>query len=305
MSNPVPRTRIEADSVTYLFDADAPPVRTVEAPARLTVAARDAYNGACDPLDVAEYLKQRSPGRMNPCTGPIGVCGAAPGDTLAATIDDIRVGSRGHVATPPGTGLLGDTPIDVSILPFDVAGDTVTMAGRVQMPLRPMVGTIGVAPASGAIETLSLGSHGGNLDINEIRVGTTVYLPVRRPEALFAIGDVHSTMGDGEIHSGVNTAAEIDLSLRVFPGEDLEWPWLETSTHVMTVGVGSDLAAAARMASEAMERLLVERGGVARAEARALLGAAVDLRLGQAGGYGVPVSCFAMGPKTLIAGGTG
>ncbi len=305
MPSSAPRTRIEADSVTCLFDANAPPVQTVEMPTRLTVVTRDAYDGACDPLDVAEYLERRSPGRMNPCTGPIGVRGAAPGDTLAVAIGDIRVGSRGYVATPPETGLLGAIPVDASIQPFDVAGDTVTMAERVQMPLRPMVGTIGVAPATGAIETLSLGSHGGNLDFNEIRVGTTVYLPVRRPAALFAIGDVHSTMGDGEIHSGVNTAAEVDLSLGLIPGEGLEWPWLETGTHVMTVGVGDDLTAAAQMASEAMERLLVERGDVTRVEARALLGAAVDLRLGQSGGYGVPVSCYAASPKTLLAGGTG
>ena len=294
------RQHISSRHTTYEFDAGAAPVVWVPSQARLTVAARDAYDGHCDDLDVAAYARRRTPGRMNPCTGPIGIEDAAPGDTLRVTIDAIRLTPRGYVAALPGTGILGDQALDPGIEPFDVCGEGVRFAGRVSLPARPMVGTIGVAPVTGSIITLSLGDHGGNLDFNEITAGATVHLPVRVPGALFGIGDVHATMGDGEAHSGVNITAEIDLTLDVVAGESLTQPWFETATHVMTVGVADELPEALRRAADAMEGRLTRDLGVTPTQARMLVGAAVDLRLGQAGGYGVPVSAYARFPKSAL-----
>jgi amidase len=219
---------------------------------------------------------------------------------LQVTIDAIRVAPRGYVAAIRGTGILGNCEVDPGIEPFDVEGGFVRFANRITLPVRPMVGTIGVAPAAGAIATLSLGDHGGNLDFNEIAVGTAVHLPIRVPGALFGIGDVHVTMGDGEAHSGVNIAADIDISISVNRGVGLSWPWFETATHVMTVGVAEDLSGAARQATAAMEQRLRCDLHVTPTQARMLAGAAVDLRLGQAGGYGVPVSVYARFPKSSI-----
>ena len=300
MNSEVQRQRISVRHATCEFDADATPVAWVPSHARLTVEARDAYDGHCDDLDVAAFARRRTPGRMNPCTGPIGVRDAAPGDTLRVRIEAIRLAPRGYVAALPGTGILGDQPREPGIEPFDVHGDEVRFAGRVKLPARPMVGTIGVAPATGSIMTLSLGDHGGNLDFNEIAAGTTVYLPVRVPGALFGIGDVHATMGDAEAHSGVNITAEIDVTLDVLPGEALERPWFETPTHVMTVGVADDLTEALRQATSGMEARLIRDLDVTPTQARMLTGAAVDLRLGQAGGYGVPVSAYARFPKSAL-----
>ena len=296
---PPQRQRIPADHVIYAFDPSTPPIACVTPPAALTVEARDAYDRGCNDLDIQAYLAGRIPGRMNPATGPIAIQGAQPGDTLHVHIQALRVGPRGYVATTPGTGLLGDHPVLPSIQPFDIDGQTVTVAG-VPLPLRPMVGTIGVAPASGSIEALSLGIHGGNLDFNDITAGTVVHLPVWAPGALFAIGDVHATMGDGEAHSGVNIDAEIDLRLELSSGAPLNWPWFETPTHVMTVGVADDLTEALRIAQASMESLLRERLAIPAETARALAGAAMDLRLGQAGGYGVPVSAYATFPKSAL-----
>ena len=296
---PPRRLRIPADHVIYAFDPSSPPIARVTPPVTLTVQARDAYDRGCNDLDIHAYLAQRLPGRMNPATGPIAIQGAQSGDTLHVHIQALRVGPRGYVATTPGTGLLGDHPVPPSVQPFDVDGQTVTVAG-VPLPLRPMVGTIGVAPASGAIEALSLGIHGGNLDFNDITAGTIVHLPVWAPDALFAIGDVHATMGDGEAHSGVNIDAEIDLRLELTTGAPLDWPWFETPTHVMTVGVHDDLTQALRIAQDAMETRLIDQLDISIETARALAGAAMDLRLGQAGGYGVPVSAYATFPKSAL-----
>ena len=289
------RLRIPADHVIYAFDPATPTIAHVDPPADLTVEARDAYDRGCNDLDIQDYLARRVPGRMNPATGPIAIRGARPGDTLHVHIQAVRLGPRGYVATTPGTGLLGDRAVTPSIQPFDVQDRTVTVAG-VPLPVRPMVGTLGVAPASGAIEALSLGVHGGNLDFNDITAGTTVHLPVWAPDALFAIGDVHATMGDGEAHSGVN----IDARLELTAGQHLDWPWFETSTHVMTVGVHDDLTQALRIAQHAMETRLIDQLDISAETARALSGAAMDLRLGQAGGYGVPVSAYATFPKSAL-----
>ncbi|MBM4437062.1 MAG: acetamidase/formamidase family protein [Actinobacteria bacterium] len=295
------RTVIDATRVFYAFDATAAPIAAVASGAPLTIHTRDAYDGKADALDVEGYRRARVPGQMNPCTGPIAVRGARPGDTLAVTIEAIRVAPRGYVAALPGTGLLADEPAPPGIEPFVVAGDAVRFASHVELPLRSMIGTIGVAPAEGSVATLSLGPHGGNLDVNAMRAGTTVYLPVRVPGAGFGVGDVHATMGDAEAHSGVNIAAEIDLTLRVVAGEPLAWPWLETATQVVTLGVAGDLVAALRQAQRAMEALLVARLSVSPTQARMLSGASVDLRLGQAGGYGVPVSAYAVFPRSALA----
>ena len=294
------RRYISSERVTYEFDASAVPIEWVSSPACLTIHARDAYDGHADDLDVSAYARRRIPGRMNPCTGPIGILDAAPGDVLQVTIDAIRVAPRGYVAATRGTGILGNCEVDPGIEPFDVEGNLVQFANRITLPVRPMVGTIGVAPASGSIATLSLGDHGGNLDFNEIAAGTTVHLPIRAPGALFGIGDVHVTMGDGEAHSGVNIAAEIDITISVNRRLDLSWPWFETATHVMTLGVAEDLSEAARQATAAMEQRLRCDLRVTPTHARMLAGAAVDLRLGQAGGYGVPVSVYARFPKSSI-----
>ena len=300
MTSAPERRRIAADHVVYTFDPEHKPIADVSAPCALTVETRDAYDRGCVDLDVQTYLADRKPGGMNPATGPIAIANAAPGDTLQVTIEAIRIGPRGYVATTPGTGLLGNHTVAATIQPFDIEGSVVTMAGVAHLPLRPMVGTIGVAPEKGSIETLSLGRHGGNLDFNGIAVGTTVHLPVRSTGAMFAIGDVHATMGDGEAHSGVNIDAEIDLYLSVRHDTPLEWPWFETSSEVMTVGVADELTEALRIAQALMESLLGKHLAVSPAEARALAGAAVDLRLGQAGGYGVPVSAYAAFPKSAL-----
>ena len=296
---PTQRPHVPADNVIYAFDPTTPPIAHVDPPAHLTVEARDAYDRGCNDLDINAYLAKRVPGRMNPATGPIAIRGAQPGDTLHVHIRAVRLGPRGYVATTPGTGLLGDHPVPPSIQPFDVRDQTVTVAG-VPLPVRPMVGTLGVAPAAGAIEALSLGIHGGNLDFNDITAGTTVHLPVWAPDALFAIGDVHATMGDGEAHSGVNIDAEIDLHLSLTPAQHLQWPWFENATHVMTVGVHDDLTQALRIAQHAMETRLIDQLDISPETARALSGAAMDLRLGQAGGYGVPVSAYATFPKSAL-----
>jgi acetamidase/formamidase len=109
-------------------------------------------------------------------------------------------------------------------------------------------------------------------------------------------------MGAGEVHSGVNIDATVTLRLERVPGAGWAHPWFETAAEVMTMGVEQNLDAAIRQATLSMVQLLQERLSLTYTEAVMVAGASVDLRLGQAGGYGVAVSAYAAIAKAAFAG---
>ena len=301
MSRAGPRRHISSDNLRYAFTAGATPVATVQSDVLLTVETLDAYGGLFDHgLNIDDYLGQGENTPLNPVTGPIAVEGAEPGDALAIEIQAIRLQSTGYVAVTPGTGLLGDTPVEPAASAFQVRAQSLWMDGAIELPLRPMIGTIGLAPSEGEVPSLDLGYHGGNLDFAEMATGTTLYLPVRVSGGLLALGDVHASMGFGEAHSGVNTAAEVDLRIELLKGMDWRRPWFETAAEIMTVGVAVELVDALKDAAAAMERELIRRLGITPTRARMLTGSTVDLRLGQGGGYGVNVSAYAAFPKASL-----
>ena len=299
----IPRRRISSETLTYVFAAGASPAATVRPDELLTVETRDAYSGLFDDgLKIDEYLRRRASTPLNPVTGPIAIEGSEPGDAIAVEIQAIRLGHTGYVAATPGTGLLGDVAVEPAVSAFHVRGDSLWMDDVLELPLRPMIGTIGLAPSEGEIPSLELGYHGGNLDFAEITAGTTLYLPVRVASGLLALGDVHASMGFCEAHSGVNVSAEVDLRIKLLKGMNWLRPWFETSGEIMTVGVALELVDALKEAAAAMERELIPRLGITPTQARALTGSTVDLRLGQGGGYGVNVSAYAAFPKSALPG---
>jgi amidase len=276
-------------------------VVTVESGELLTVETYDAYSGLFDEgLDSDEYLRRRAGTPLNPVTGPIAIEGSEPGDAIAVEIQAIRLAPTGYVAATPGTGLLGDIAVEPDVIAFHVRGESLWMDGDIELPLRAMIGTIGLAPSEGEIRSLELGYHGGNLDFAEITASTTLYLPVQAPGGLLALGDVHASMGLCEAHSGVNISAEVDLRIELLKGMEWTRPWFETAREIMTIGVATELTDALQEAAAAMEHELVRRLEITSTRARMLTGSTVDLRLGQGGGYGVNVSAYAAFPKASL-----
>src|SRR5262245_23515308 len=99
---------------------------------------------------------------------------------------------------------------------------------QVRFPVRPMVGTLGVAPATGEISTLYPGAHGGNMDNNEVRPGCTVHLPVQVKGGLLSVGDVHASMGDGGVTMiGLEIPAVVTCTVSVLKGEQAVRPGME------------------------------------------------------------------------------
>lgn len=292
-----------AERVIYSFSARHAPALEVPSGAVIAVQTRDAYDGRFGrDRDIQAYLKDPGRGASNPATGPVAVRNVQPGDGLDVRIEEVSLEGTGFVAVLPGIGVLGDLAVPPRLVAFQVRPDGLWTESGLRLPLRPMIGTIGVAPASGEIPTKDLGYHGGNLDCNDIAPGTTIHFPVQVPGGMLALGDVHASMGFGEVFSGVNIGATVTLGVRRVERAPWRRPWFETDKEVMTLGVEDTLEQAIRQATLGMTEVLGERLGVSLAEAIALTGAACDVRLGQASKFGVKVSAYAVFPKSALGG---
>lgn len=201
---------------------------------------------------------------LNPVTGPIEIVGAAPGDALAVHLVDIRPRRDWAVsATFPHFGALTTTgltamlhqPLDEVVWVYDIdaeRGIARFHARRsdfvMDLPLDPMHGTVGVAPAAGEVTmTITPGAHGGNLDSPELRAGATVYLPVNVPGAFLSIGDGHCRQGEGELGGvAIEAAMATVIVVDVIKGAAPPWPRLETDEYIMTLASARPLEDAYR-----------------------------------------------------------
>ena len=231
----------------------------------------------------------------NPMTGPFFVEGAEPGDTLAVTIDRLtpnrdtgftRSVVAANVVDPEMVREL--PPSELATWSIDRAAGTVKLAEPPEalraliLPIAPMIGCFGVAPAGGqAISTATSGEYGGNMDYRGFGPGVTAYFPVFVPGALFHLGDGHALQGDGEIvGTGVETSFEMQFTVRVQTGRTIHWPRGETADEIFTVGNARPLDQAVQHATTEMLRWLAEEYGLDHTAASYLLGQTVRYDLG-------------------------
>jgi acetamidase/formamidase len=251
------------DELAYTFGGRAP-VGTIRPGDVLRVSTEDCFGGVVRTVDDLPSRVCVFP-YLNPVSGPFYVAGAAPGDTLALHFVSITPTRDWAVSsTFPHFGALTSThttatlqaPLEERVWRYDVdvAAGVVRWRARrsdhmVELPLDPMHGTVGVAPAAfEARSTLTCDTHGGNLDTPEIRAGTTLYLGVNVEGALFALGDGHSRQGEGEVCGvGVETAMETVLVVDLIKGVTTPWPRIESDTHLMSIGCARPLEDAYRI----------------------------------------------------------
>ncbi|MDE0121292.1 MAG: acetamidase/formamidase family protein [bacterium] len=209
---------------------------------------------------------------INPQTGPFHIAGAEPGDTLAVHFVSIEPSEPwGVSATFPFFGALTSSrdtatlqpPLDERVWVYDldrqdrvVYYQALDADLRLPLPMDPMHGTVGVAPAMGEVRnSLAPGAWGGNMDTPEMRAGATCYLGVNEPGALFSIGDGHARQGEGEacgvaVECSMNTVLVVD----VIRGDYAPWPRLETNEYLITTGSTKPLEDAFRIALTEMVR---------------------------------------------------
>jgi amidase len=295
--------RISRDQYTYRFAPDVPPVARVRPGEQLIFETYDAATGRIQTGDdVHAYLKVRDLRRVNPAAGPVWVEGAQPGDELVVTIEAIRLTDQGYIRAMPDDAILTGIAGPVAVIVPVENGDMLLLPGGLRLPARPMVGVIGAAPASGEVLTVVPGQIGSNLDCNLVRVGARVHLPVFVAGALLALGDVHASMGDGEVSgTGVEINAEVTVRVAVLPGAAHARPWIEVDGLIAATASAPALTDAVSLATDGLVTLLMARHGVSRTEAFLLVSAYGDVRIGQAcapGGIDATVyACFpALGP---------
>jgi acetamidase/formamidase len=254
--------RPEPSEFAWTFGGVAP-VRRVKPGAVLELWTEDAFGGKVRTVDdiVTKVIDFRY---VNPQTGPFYVEGAEPGDTLALHFVSITpsrdwaasttVPLFGALSTTHQTALLHE-PLEEVVWTYEVdrkAGVVRYQARRsdftVELPLDPMHGTVGVAPLLEARSSLVPDHYGGNMDTPEMRAGTTCYLGVNQPGALFSIGDGHCRQGEGET-CGVAVEAAMDTVLVVdlIKGVATPQPRLENDSFIMSAGSARPLEDAFRI----------------------------------------------------------
>ena len=266
---------------TQSFSSAHSPALRVSAGETIHVQTWDCYKGVIQ--TDADLIKDVDLAFVNPATGPIYIDGAEPGDTLSVTLIDIQPEQRGVARLGVGEGQLHDKVKAPYGRFFSVIDGIVSMNETVSFPAVPMLGVIGVAPESGEIATMPAGKHGGNLDNNMNRKGSIVHLPVKHKGALLGMGDMHASMGDGEIcGTGVEIAGDVLIKVDVIKGITTDFPVTETADSWITHGVAvEDLTLAIKLACEEAAGLLVNHWGFTYEDAFIFLSVAGDLGIAQ------------------------
>jgi amidase len=274
--------RIGRDEVVWAFGPNMEPVLEVEPGSMITLETNDCFTGQIQ--SEADLVTAIDFQRVNSATGPIAVRGAEPGDSLIVELLEVRPAERGFATLIPGIGQLIEQVEAPVTQVFRVEGDIVHMNDRISFPLRPMVGVIGVATERETIFNGFAGQHGGNLDNHLHGPGAKVYLPVRQPGGMLAIGDMHASMGDGEVcFTGVEIAGEVTIRLDLLKGKQGTWPVTELASSWVVHGTaGPDFMEALDRAVEEGARFLVDQWGFSMEEAFIFLSVACDANICQA-----------------------
>ena len=228
----------------------------------------------------------------NPQTGPFFVEGAEPGDLLVVRIEKIET----NRATAYSGSLLAPYSVDPASIatrqdkdPKRVTWQIDKAAGIARLedpdvrpaftlPLKPMLGCVGVAPArKEAITTPTPGAFGGNMDYAGLTAGVTVMLPVNEPGALLFLGDGHARQGEGEVvGTGLETSMDVEFTVELIKKKPAAWPRMETDTHVMVLGSARPLIEALQHATSEMLRWLVADHGFSERGASVFMGQALE-----------------------------
>jgi amidase len=230
--------------------------------------------------------------RINGATGPVAIKGAEPGDSLVAEILDVRPIEWGVATLIPGFGQLIEHVQSPLTRLFEVRDGVVKMNDRVSFPAVPMVGVVGVATGGEELSNGLAGRHGGNLDDHWHGAGARIFFPVRQPGGMFAVGDMHAAMGDGEIcFTGVEIAGEVDLRFDVLKGKQATWPVTELADRWLPHATAPEYDEALVLVAEEAARLLVDEHRFTMEDAFIFLSVACDAGVAQAckpapGGFG-------------------
>ena len=234
---------------------------------------------------VAEVTGDRRGPGGHILTGPVYVDGAQPGDALEVKLLSIDFavdyGYNGCNGFLPANC---DRSVRQKILTLDSKTMTAEFAPGIVIPLKPFFGSMGVAPPpeAGRVNSSPPGRHAGNLDNRELVAGSTLYIPVFVPGALFEIGDGHAAQGDGEVDlTAIETSLRGRVQLTVRKNTALTWPRAETATDYISMGTDEDLKTATAIAVQEMVDFLASTRHLTKHEAYQLVSVAGNVAVTQ------------------------
>jgi amidase len=267
--------------VIWAFGPELEPIAEVEPGAVVRFETNDCFTGQIRSED--DLVTEIDLERINSATGPVAVRGAEPGDSLVVEILEVNPIEWGVATLIPGFGQLIDQVRSPVTKVFSVRDGWIEMDERIRFPARPMVGVVGVATSGETISNGLAGEHGGNLDNHLHGPGARIYFPVRQPGGLFAVGDMHASMGDGEIcFTGVEIAGEVLVRFDLVKGKQGRWPVTELADRWLVHGTAPEYMDAMQLACEEAARFLVDEWSLSMEDAFIFLSVACDVGVAQA-----------------------
>lgn len=258
--------RLWRNKYIYEMDAQTAPAYEIDQDETFVVEVWDAFAGRYTGRKVEKYEEKLA----NPSTGPIYVRGFQPGDIMAIEIFDIKPVGQGILHTASGWKIL------------DINDEYAIYSENLMIPLKPMIGVMGIAPSEGIFDYRTPGDYGGNMDTNDVCSGSTLCLKVQVPGGLLAMGDVHACMGEGESNGmGIEVAADITLKIRKLDEDISSHPFIIKNDGIVTISSADTLDTAAWNAVEEMRKIVMTTLNFDKDEARLLVGVLGNVRISQ------------------------
>jgi amidase len=267
------------------YSATHPPVLHIKPGDRVATKTADASGVDWNGKSVASG--------PNPQTGPFYIDGAEPGDVIVVSFEKIETNRAmaysgsllsPYTLDPTAIGTRAERESKRLTWTIDKAGgvarldQTDVQPGGMTLPLRPMLGCVGVAPrGKEAVSTATPGPWGGNMDYARLNAGVKVMLPVNEPGALLFIGDGHARQGEGEVAgTGLETSMDVEFTVAVIKNKAIAWPRMESATHILVLGSARPLLEAFQHATSELQRWLMTDYGFTERGAQTFMGQATE-----------------------------
>ena len=258
--------RLSRGNYVYELSAGSKPAYMIGPGETVIVEVWDAFAGKY----TVRKDERDDEARANPATGPIFVNGIEPGDIVAIEILDIELVDQGVLHLGSGWKVL------------DIDDDMAVYNQCLKIPIRPMIGVIGIAPAEGILDCRTPGDQGGNMDTNDVCPGSTLCLKAQVPGGLLVLGDVHAYMGEGESNGmGIEVAADVTLRVNKWDEDLSSRPFIVRKDALISIASEDTLDNAAWKAVEEMQKMVMSTLQVDADEARLLVGLLGNVRVSQ------------------------
>ncbi|WP_315116319.1 acetamidase/formamidase family protein [uncultured Clostridium sp.] len=270
----------DKSKVIYEFSPNNKGVYFVKEGEEFWVETEDCYGGQIrTEKDLRSNIDSSA---MNPSTGPIVVDGAEEGDVLCVEVLDIILDNQGVMGASPRLGVLGDKIKEYNTKIILIKDNRAYFDENIVIPVQSMIGVIGVSPKKESISCVTPGKHGANMDTKEICKGSKVYLPVFVKGANLAVGDLHASMGDGELSgTGIEIGGKVKLKVRLIKNKTIRNPRVDSKDYLITIASATSYKEAIAEAVDDMVEVLKELFNLKFEDAYRLLGATCDLRISQ------------------------